>query len=74
MKFKAEKEWLEAEDNSGSQSKKKVLEEVGQPASNTTLRASYSLNSTNKDYDTKHRLAEDKNKHFDWASKTGHKA
>ena len=31
LKFKAEKEWLEAEDSSGSQSKKKVLEEVARP-------------------------------------------
>jgi hypothetical protein len=42
-KFKAEKEWLEAEDSSGNQSKKKVLGEVGQPESNTKLRAPSSV-------------------------------
>ena len=30
LKFKAEKEWLEDEHSSGSQSKKKVLEQVGE--------------------------------------------
>ena len=43
LKFKAEKEWLEAEDSSGSQSKKKVLGEVGQPESNTNSRAPSSV-------------------------------
>ncbi|MGC2427703.1 MAG: hypothetical protein WA421_11760 [Nitrososphaeraceae archaeon] len=44
LKLKAEKEWLEDEHSSASQSKKKVLEEVGQPESNTTLRTSTSVN------------------------------
>ncbi|HEY7573307.1 MAG TPA: hypothetical protein VH796_18250 [Nitrososphaeraceae archaeon] len=52
----------------------KVLEQVGHPESNANLRAPHSLNSTNKDYDTDHILAEDENKHLDRASKTGHKA
>ena len=50
MKFKAEKEWLEAEDSSGSQSKKKVLEEVGHPESNTTLRAPSSVNGEENEH------------------------
>ena len=47
-KFKAEKEWLEDKDSSGRQSKKKVLEEVEQPQSNTTLRAPDSLKNKRK--------------------------
>ena len=62
-KFKAEKEWLEDEHSSGSQSKKKVLEEVGSPKSNTNLRAPDSLK--NKENDTGCRFAEDKDKSFD---------
>jgi hypothetical protein len=61
---KAEIERLKAELSSRSQNKKKVLEEVGRPESNTTLRAPDSLNVTNKEYDTKYRLAEDKHKSF----------
>ncbi len=38
-KFKAEKEWLEGEHGSTSQSKKKALEKVGSPNSNANLRA-----------------------------------
>jgi hypothetical protein len=72
--YKAEIEQLKAELSSGGQIKKKVLEAVRQPDSNTALRAPNSLNVTNKKYDTTNRLAEDKNKHFDRASKPGHKA
>ena len=54
---------IEDEHSSGSQSKKKVLEEVGQPESNTTLRAPDSLK--NKGNDTGCRFAEDKDKSFD---------
>jgi hypothetical protein len=43
MKFKAEKEWLESEDSSGSQSKKKALEMVGSPNSNAKLRTPSSV-------------------------------
>src|SRR6476620_10427004 len=39
---KAEIERLKAEHSSGSQSEKMMLEEVGQPESNTNLRAPYS--------------------------------
>jgi hypothetical protein len=65
LKFKTEKEWLEAEDNSGSQSEKKALEKVDRPNSNANLRAPDSLNITNKEYDTKYKLAEDNDKSFD---------
>lgn len=41
---KAEIKKLKAERRSGSQSKKKVLEEVSQPQSNTNLRAPHSSN------------------------------
>ena len=37
LKFKAEKEWLEDEHSSVSQSKKKALEKVGSPNSNANL-------------------------------------
>ena len=43
LKFKVEKEWLEAEDSSGSQSKKKALEMVGSPNSNAKLRTPSSV-------------------------------
>ena len=43
MKFKAEKVWLEAEDSSGSQSKRKALEMVGSPNSNAKLRTPSSV-------------------------------
>jgi hypothetical protein len=42
---KAEIKRLKAETSSGNQSKKMVLEEVGQPESNTNLRAPYSPTS-----------------------------
>ena len=37
LKFKAEKEWLEDEHSSASQSKKKALEKVGSPNSNANF-------------------------------------
>jgi len=46
---KAEIEHLKAEHSSGSQSVMKVLEEVGNPDSNTSLRAQDPLNSQNKE-------------------------
>jgi len=71
MKFKAEKEWLESEDSSGSQSKKKALEKVGSQNSNANLRAPDSPYHTNKENDTKYGFAEDKDKHFDGDSSHG---
>ncbi len=43
LKFKAEKEWLEDEHSSASQSKKKALGKVGSPNSNAELRAPSSV-------------------------------
>ena len=50
LKFKAELEWLKAEDSSGSQSKKKVLGEVGDPAPNTALHAPSSIKSEENEH------------------------
>ena len=50
LKFKAEKEWLEDEHSSASQSKNLVLEEVGQPESNTELRAPSSVKSEENEH------------------------
>jgi 1,2-phenylacetyl-CoA epoxidase catalytic subunit len=48
---KAEIKQLKAEHSSGSQNKKMVLEEVGQPESYTKLRAPHSLTSVVKEND-----------------------
>jgi hypothetical protein len=70
--YKAEIAQLKAELSSGGQ-RKKVLEVVRQPDSNT-LRTPHSLTVTNKEHDTTHRLVEDKNKHFPRDSKRRHSA
>ncbi|MGA7899931.1 MAG: hypothetical protein WCA39_13840 [Nitrososphaeraceae archaeon] len=48
---KAEIERLKAEHSSGNQSKKRVLEQVGHPESNTNLRAPYSPTSVVEEND-----------------------
>ena len=49
--YKAEIERLKAEHSSGNQSKKRVLEQVGHPESNTNLRAPYSPTSVVEEND-----------------------
>jgi hypothetical protein len=46
----AELMWLKAEPSSGSQSEKMVLEEVGSPESNTSLRAPLSVNGERNEH------------------------
>ncbi len=57
----AEIKQLRAKHSSGRQSKKKVLEKVGQPEPNTTLHVPDPLNVK----DTKYGFTEDKDKSFD---------